>query len=160
MFHVIEPSDKLLDLIYDAATDEALWVPALTEIADIAGSLGGFLAGVQNNGGFVSILFNARMSEDSHRIHAERHIDNPWFRYMIHSPVGKWVQSDEIISLPDLRRTAFFDEVLRPQRMAHNAMVPLAAEDDFSCHSTFAAVKCRGLLKRRFCDFSRSSTRT
>jgi hypothetical protein len=36
----MEPPDKLLDLIYDAATDQALWVPALTEIADMTTSLG------------------------------------------------------------------------------------------------------------------------
>jgi DNA-binding CsgD family transcriptional regulator len=128
---VIEPSDKLLDLIYDAATDDALWTPALIEIADMTGSLGGFLGGLDSKAHRIIFMFNARMSEESHRIHAERHIDNPWSRFMNYCPVGKWVQSDEIISLPDLQRTAFFDEVLRPQSLAHNLMVPLAANDEF-----------------------------
>jgi hypothetical protein len=53
LVRVIEPSDKLLDLIYDAATDEALRVPALTEIEDITASLGGFI-GVKDTHRFVS----------------------------------------------------------------------------------------------------------
>jgi DNA-binding CsgD family transcriptional regulator len=128
---VIQPSDKLLDLIYDAAADEALWTPALIEIADVTGSLGGFVFGVENKARRVTFTFNGRMSEESHRVYRERHIVNAWSRYMNHCPVGKWVQSDEILPLTELKRTAFFDEVLRPQKMAHNAMVPLAAKDDF-----------------------------
>src|SRR5262249_34316603 len=76
-------------------------------------------------------LFNARMSEESHRTYAERHIDNPWSAIMNHVPAGKLVQSAEILALPDLKRTAFFDEVLRPQKVAHNAMLPLVRKDDF-----------------------------
>jgi DNA-binding CsgD family transcriptional regulator len=45
--------------------------------------------------------------------------------------VGRVVLSDEVIPLSDLRPTLFFDEVLHPQDVAHNAMVALAAKDDF-----------------------------
>ena len=38
-------ADRLLDLIYDAATEEGLWRSVLTEIADITGSQGGVLFG-------------------------------------------------------------------------------------------------------------------
>ena len=79
---VTEPPDKLLDLIYDAATDERLWTPALIEIADMTGSLGGFLHGVNGKACQITFTFNGRMSEESHRVHVERHIDNPWFRHM------------------------------------------------------------------------------
>jgi len=126
---VTEPPDKLLDLIYDAATEQELWTSALIQIADMTGSLGGFVVGVENKDRLVPFLFNGRMSEESHRTYAERHIDNPWSAVMNHVPGGKLVQSAEIISLPDLKRTAFFDEVLRPQRMAHNAMLTLSRKD-------------------------------
>jgi hypothetical protein len=128
---VTEPPDKLLDLIYDAATEQELWTSALIQIADMTGSLGGFVVGVENKDRLVPFLFNGRMSEESHRTYAERHIDNPWSAVMNHVPGGKLVQSAEIISLPDLKRTAFFDEVLRPQRMAHNAMLTLSRKGDF-----------------------------
>jgi len=110
---VTEPPDKLLDLIYDAATEQELWTSALIQIADMTGSLGGFVVGVENKDRLVPFLFNGRMSEESHRTYAERHIDNPWSAVMNHVPGGKLVQSAEIISLPDLKRTAFFDEVLQ-----------------------------------------------
>jgi DNA-binding CsgD family transcriptional regulator len=128
---VTESIDKLLDLIYDAATEEELWTTALIQIADMTDSLGGFVIGVENRARYVPFLFNARMSEESHRTYAERHIDNPWSAVMNHVLVGKLVQSEEIVSLPDLKRTAFFDEVLRPQSMGHNAMLTLARKDDF-----------------------------
>src|SRR5712671_5757095 len=112
---VMEPTDKLLDAIYDAATNEDLWTAALIQIADMTGSLGGFVMGLDNKARLVTFLFNARMSMESHRIHAQRHLDNPWTSYMKPQPVGKIVTSDAILPLSELRKTAFFDEVLQPQ---------------------------------------------
>jgi DNA-binding CsgD family transcriptional regulator len=131
MSRVIEPPDKLLDLIYDAAIDEELWTPALVQIADMTGSLGGFVMGLEIKAHVVTFLFNARMSMESHRINAQRHLDNPWSRYMNQQPAGRIVTSDAILPLSELRKTALFDEVLKPQDMAHNAMMPLAVKDDF-----------------------------
>jgi DNA-binding CsgD family transcriptional regulator len=45
--------------------------------------------------------------------------------------VGRLVASDEAIDVAGLRRTAFYDEVLRPQDVAHNGMMPLASREDF-----------------------------
>jgi len=124
-----EPPERLLDMIYDAATEETLWTQALIQIADMTGSLGGMVVGADLKHGSVPFLFNGRMSEDSHRTYAERHIQNPWGDVMMHSPVGMLVQSDEILPLQNLKRTAFFDEVLRPEQLAHNAMVNLVSND-------------------------------
>src|SRR5215470_12833002 len=131
MSGAVELPDKLLDLIYDAATDEELWTPALTQIADMTGSLGGFVIGLEIRAHLVTFLFNARMSMESHHINAQRHLDNPWSRYMNPQAAGKIVTSDAILPLSELRKTAFFDEVLKPQDMAHNAMIPLAVKDEF-----------------------------
>jgi PAS domain-containing protein len=124
-----EPPEQLLDMIYDAATEETLWTQALIQIADMTGSLGGMVVGADLKHGSVPFLFNGRMSEDSHRTYAERHVQNPWGDVMMHSPVGVLVQSDEILPLQNLKRTAFFDEVLRPQQLAHNAMLNLVSND-------------------------------
>src|SRR4030088_880057 len=56
-----EPPDELLNLIYDAATEEELWTSALTNIADLTGSLGGFVFGVENKARMVTFTFNGRM---------------------------------------------------------------------------------------------------
>jgi len=124
-----EPPEQLLDMIYDAATEEPLWTQALIQIADMTGSLGGMVMGADLKHLSIPFLFNGRMSDESHRTFAERHIQNPWGDVMMHSPAGMLVQSDEILSLQNLKRTAFFDEVLRPQQVAHNAMVNLVSND-------------------------------
>jgi DNA-binding CsgD family transcriptional regulator len=126
-----EPSDKLLDLIYDAATEEALWTSALAKIADMTSSVGGNVFGANINARRIDFYFNGRLSEQAYGAWRERHVVNPLSDVMNHSPVGKLVQSDAILPLADLKRTALFDEVFRPQDVAHIAMLPLAAKDHF-----------------------------
>jgi DNA-binding CsgD family transcriptional regulator len=41
------------------------------------------------------------------------------------------VTSDEAVPLAELQASAFYDEVLRPQEIAHNGMMALAARNDF-----------------------------
>ena len=135
-----EPPDKLLDLIYDAATEEELWTPALIEIADLTGSVGGYVFGVENRVRLVTFSFNGRLSEESHRVYRERHFVNPLSAYMNHSPVGRLVRCDDILTLPELQRSAFYDEVFRPQGVAHNCMAVLAAKGDFQAGFNM----CRG----------------
>src|SRR5215475_6566200 len=127
---VVELPEKLLDLIYDAATDEELWTPALTEIADLTGSVGGIIFGVDNKVRLVEFSFMGRLCQDALRAYRERHVFNPLAAYMNSSPVGKLVCSDDIMALRDLQTTALFDDVFRPQDVAHMAMTPLAAKED------------------------------
>jgi DNA-binding CsgD family transcriptional regulator len=127
----MELTDKLLDLIYDAATDEELWTPALIEIADLTGSLGGVMFGVEHKTRAIPFTFNGRLSEESNRIYRERHFMNPWAVHMLSAPAGTLVQSDGIVPLCELKQSAFYDEVLRPQDMAHNFMAVLAAKRGF-----------------------------
>jgi DNA-binding CsgD family transcriptional regulator/PAS domain-containing protein len=128
---VTELPDKFLDLIYDAATERELWRSVLTEIADLTGSQGGVLFGQSVGASQVYFEYNGRLSEECNRVYQERHMQNPWSMGMETQPVGRIVLSDEIIPLSSLRSTLFFDEVLRPQNVAHNVMIALAAKDDF-----------------------------
>jgi hypothetical protein len=118
------------------------------------------VVGVDNKDRVVPFLFNARMSEESHRTYAQCHVDNPWSPVMNRVPPGEVVQSAEIVSLPDLMRTAFFDEVLGPQKMAHNAMLTLARKDSFFGVFNICRSEGQGPLKRRSCNSSINSTRT
>jgi DNA-binding CsgD family transcriptional regulator/PAS domain-containing protein len=123
--------DRLLDLIYDAATEQELWRSVLTEIADLTKSQGGVLFGQSVRASRVYFEFNGRLSEECNRVYRERHMQNLWSMGMESRPVGRIVLSDEIIPLSSLRPTLFFEEVLRPQDVAHNVMIALAAKDDF-----------------------------
>ena len=126
-----ELPDKLLDLIYDAATEQDLWRSALTNIADLTNSQGGILFGQSFGANKVYFDYNGRLSEECNRAYKARHIQNPWNNIMSSQPVGRVVFSDEIVPLSSLRPTLFFDEVLRPQDVAHNAMIPLASKNGF-----------------------------
>ena len=139
-----EPTDKLLDLIYDAATDETLWAAALIEMAHLTASQGGVMFGLDHRRANVTFTFNGGMSGEHHRIFRERHFVNPFSAHMLRVPVGGFVQSAEFMSLPELKRTAFYDEVLGPQETAHNFMVPLAAKPDFQVAFNFCRNERQG----------------
>jgi DNA-binding CsgD family transcriptional regulator len=125
------PDDKLLDLIYDAATEQALWAQVLTEIADLTNSQCGVLFGQSIGAKQVYFAYNGRCDPSYNAVYGERYVRNPLSQIMEHQPVGRVVFSDEIYDLSTLRRTAFFDEVLAPQDVPHTAMIALAAKDDF-----------------------------
>jgi len=123
--------EQLLDLIYDAAAENELWPRALTAIADMTAGEGGILFGQSITAERVYFDFNGRLNETCNRAYQERHMQNPWSQYMEHQPVGRLVLSDEAIPLAKLQASPFYDEVLRPQEIAHNGMMALAAREDF-----------------------------
>ena len=127
----IEPPEQLLDLIYDAATDDNLWPAVLAGVADLTGSLNGALYGQSITAGRIDFSHVTRSSEECQRAFRERHVQNPWSLYMNLQPAGAMVASDQIISLSELKKTAFYDEVHRPQDIAQNAMIPLEKRRDF-----------------------------
>ena len=126
-----ENIEKVLDLVYDTAAENDLWSSALTAIADLTHSQGGILYGQSVAAQKIYFDFNGRLDETCNRVYAERHMQNPWSVYMETQAVGRPVLSDEAIALPELHKTAFYDEVLRPQGIAHNGMIALAARNDF-----------------------------
>lgn len=136
--------EKVLDLIYDAAADNDIWPHVLTSIADLTRSEGGILFGQSYTAQRIYFDFNGRLSEECNRVYQERHMHNPWSRYMERQPTGRLVLSDEAVSLSELQRSAFYDEVLRPQEVGHNGMVALAARDDFRAAFNMCRSERRG----------------
>lgn len=127
-----EPSEKLLDLIYDAAADDSLWVAVLQEIASLTNSAGGVLLCQSGKDRTLFFEHHSNTSAECIRRLKERHVLNPWTVHMAtRHPVGAVVASDQILALSDLQQTAFFDEVLRPQGLGHSAMIGLAQQPDF-----------------------------
>jgi DNA-binding CsgD family transcriptional regulator len=127
-----ELPEQLLDLIYDAAADEALWSDVLAGIADLTGSLNGAIFGQVIGANKVYFSHYTRSREECLRAYRERHVQNPHSLYMDKQPTGTLVASDEIISLSELKKTAFYDEVFRPQDVAHVAMIPLESRRGFT----------------------------
>ncbi len=131
MSRLIEHPDSLLDAIYDTAAEPDSWRTVLTHIADLTGSQGGILFGQSYGEEAVYFDYNGRLSEECNQAYKTRHIQNPWNTAMQRQAVGQIVLSDEVVPLVSLRGTLFFDEVLRPQDVAHNTMIALAARGDF-----------------------------
>jgi DNA-binding CsgD family transcriptional regulator len=129
----IDLSDRFLDLVYDAATEPDLWSSVLTEISDLTGSQGGVLFGQSTRKVFFD--YNGRLDADCIRLYQAQHVSNVWSEYMFRQPVGRLVGSDEIAPLSTLHQTAFFDDILRPQEIAHSIMAKLFGDDDF--HGAF-----------------------
>jgi len=125
------PTDRLLDLIYDAATEPDAWRSALTQIADLTNSQGGVLYGQSMTASRVYFDYNGRLDPECNRVYQARHMRNLWSEAMEPQPAAHIVLSDDVVPLSSLRSTAFFDEVLAPQDVAHNAMIALAVKEDF-----------------------------
>ena len=67
------PSDGLLDLIYDAAADDRLWVPALEEIAKATNSVAGVLLCQSIRDRTIFFEHHTNTSEECLRVLKERH---------------------------------------------------------------------------------------
>lgn len=131
MAQIGEIPENVLNLIYDAAGESNLWPSVLQAIARHLNSAGGILFGQSVQNKIVFFEYNGGLCEDCSQIYRERHIRNPWSLHMMRQPEGRVVSSDEVIALSALKQTAFFDEVLRPQKIAHNAMIGLSARESF-----------------------------
>lgn len=123
--------EHVLDLIYDCAGEHHLWSAALSEIADLTRSEGGIPFGQSVVAEQVYFDFNGRLNPECNRVYQQHHMQNAWSVAMEEQPVGHLVLSDEVVHLGELGNSAFHDEVLRPQGIGHNAMIALAASDNF-----------------------------
>ena len=124
--------ERLLDKIYDAATDDQLWAPIFGEISTLTNSVGGVLLGQSQSPRLLHFARHYNTDPECLRVLRDRHVLNPWTLHMqkFH-PAGTVVLSDSILPLMELRRTAFFDEVMRPQDLGHAAMIGLSRKPDF-----------------------------
>ncbi|GLR93911.1 helix-turn-helix transcriptional regulator [Bradyrhizobium liaoningense] len=136
--------ERILDLIYEAAGQQDLWPAVLTAIADLTGSEGGVLFGQSVAAEQVYFDFNGRLNQQCNQAYQERHMQNAWSEAMEDKPIGQVVLSDEVVPLRELEKSVFYDEVLRPQGIGHNAMIALAAKDDFRVAFNICRSRRRG----------------
>ena len=124
--------DKLLDTIYDAATDDALWTSIFQDISSHTNSAGGILLGQSQGPRLLHFTHSYNADQSSIRALQDRHMANPWTIHMqTFHPQGTVVLSDSILPTAELRRTAFYHDVLRSQTLDHAAMIGLSQKRDF-----------------------------
>lgn len=133
-------TDRLIDLIYDAAVEPERWGAVLTQLSDHLSSDSGVLFGQSILGKKVFWSHLGRADPECCAIYSERHMHNPWSLGMIDKPEGAVVISEELAPREELVRTAFWHDVLRPQGLTHNLMLGLGRRADFIASFNF----CRG----------------
>ncbi len=133
MLHA-EPWAGILDLVYSAAADREQWSSVMQAIARSLHAPGGILYGKSVRSASTSEVFfehNGGLDETCNAAYKARHVAGVWTVAMYRKPIGHVVLSDEICPLAELRRTDFYDEVLKPQDVGHSAMIALAGEASF-----------------------------
>jgi len=124
--------EQLLDLIYDTAADESLWPDVLVNIARLTGSVNGVLFGQAIGESKVYFNHHTLSREECLRAYRERYVQNPYSLHMDGQLNGAMVRSDEIAPLSELKKTGFYHDVLRPQQVAHAAIVSLSRCSGFT----------------------------
>lgn len=120
--------DQLIDEIYDAGARPDRWAAALSSIASAAGAEGAIMFGFCKSRGLL-FEYNGSLDDTSSKIFKARHLNNAWVEGMARLPSNQLVLSDSIVKVQQLKRSAFFDEVLRPQQLGYGALSTLKFED-------------------------------
>jgi DNA-binding CsgD family transcriptional regulator len=113
--------ESLIDRIYDAAAKPELWKELLVALADLVRSQGGVAIGILTNGQGSAFCHCGRYRPPANC----RHMLNPWTITVQQRPVGEIVRSHEIMPLRDLRRTAFYEDMLAPSRLDHSVVATI-----------------------------------
>lgn len=126
-----ELSERVLDLVYDAAADDTLWPEALTAIASLTRSNCCIVYGLVAYSSLVHFRHSFGQAEESHLAFLERHSDNPFSRHMYLQPEGRIVRSEDFISFDELTKHDFYHEVLAPSDTGHGLFVPILSRGSF-----------------------------
>jgi DNA-binding CsgD family transcriptional regulator len=107
--------DGLVDAIYRAAAEPALWPQTITQVADSIGALGGLLAYMAPPGESNNLLVVGRLRDDLTGLYLQRYAGNPHARALATVKPGRVVTSSQLIDMGALSRSAFHADILRPQ---------------------------------------------
>jgi DNA-binding CsgD family transcriptional regulator len=140
--------DHLVDAIYDAGACPERWPSVLTTIGAAAGAEGGVMFGVSKSRGFV-FEYNGALDPHSVTVFKARHANNAWVQSMAQQPQNQLVVSDSLIKHRQLMKSEFYDEVLRPQRLAHGALATLTAGGDIDIQFSVEKSVHRGPFNAR-----------
>jgi DNA-binding CsgD family transcriptional regulator/PAS domain-containing protein len=134
--------------MYDAVLDASLWSAVLEGIADLTDSTGALIHGFSVNREMYTFHELGRIDPDCKRRHELYHVANPWMRSS-RFRAGHLVRSDDLIALAQLKRTSFYDDVLRPQNIAHGTIVNVISRPDFKVSINVERSETKGPFSER-----------
>jgi DNA-binding CsgD family transcriptional regulator len=112
-------SDALIDRIYDAAIEPQIWGDVLVSIADGLNSTGGAAFAMLADGTGSAFCHYGRYEPPRDHRESGRHMINPWTKAVFMQPSGRILASHKILPLEKLRRTDFYEDILKPEKLDH-----------------------------------------
>jgi len=140
--------EALVGLMYDAVLDASLWSAVLEGIADLTDSAAALIHGYSVDRKMYTFHDLGRIDPDCKRRHELYHVANPWMRASRFA-AGHVVRSDDLIPLVQLKRTAFYDDVLRPQNIAHGTIVNVISRPEFKVSINVERSEAKGPFGER-----------
>ena len=109
-------NESLLNRIYGAVADPALWPETLTRVTDHIDGIGGMLVYNAPPGG-KNLIVPARLDPDVVEVFHKHHVWNLWTLAMKDQPFNRAIIQSSLVELRIIRKTAFYADVLAPQRI-------------------------------------------
>jgi DNA-binding CsgD family transcriptional regulator len=118
-------AERLVERIYDTVEDDDAWSEVVAEIVELIGGENGIVSGVPKTGSKIPFAKLHRLDPDSMQKYSQRHLQNPWSRWMVSHPVGVPIASDALVPLRELKASEFFADIVAPQHSEHGALFRL-----------------------------------
>jgi DNA-binding CsgD family transcriptional regulator len=106
-----------INAIYQAAARPEIWAATLEVVADYLGADSGmvlYLSASRDR----NFIVHRRLREDLNELFLQHYTDNPYASAFARAPIGKALATDALIEKQILHRSAFYADILAPQRIA------------------------------------------
>jgi DNA-binding CsgD family transcriptional regulator len=122
---------ELIGLIYEAALDRSLWPTVADRLADLMGATVCQISSYDGTTGAANEIAprvppEATQSYLDHRVH-----HNPFVEAGLRLSVGELFTSDDLVTKPELARTAIYNEFFAPLELDEAIGARLIADDTF-----------------------------
>lgn len=109
-------ASELIDRLYSALFSEAPWQAFVTRSCDLLPNGKSVLFFHDRGSGAGAMSLTAGLDDAMVQKFDDYYYSvNPWVDHAMRRPLGKVMQSDEILPREDMKRSAFFQDYLRPQ---------------------------------------------
>jgi len=114
--------ESLLNRIYGAVADPALWPETLTSVAEQLDSIGGMVVYNAPPGG-NNLIVLGRLDPEYTAIFQKHYVWNPWTTAVKDKPFNKAIIAGSLVERRIIKKTGFYADVLAPQHIEDMAVI-------------------------------------
>lgn len=107
----------VVSAIYRSALQPEFWTTTLERISDYLGADSGMVLHLSASRD-DNFIIHSRLREDLNELFLRHHTSNPYEAAFARAPIGKALATDAVIEKESLYRSAFYADILAPQRIA------------------------------------------